>query len=110
MHESYYLLIAYHGFWFIPRPDVNFLYRRFKKKSKWELYVFSYFLEKVLFLRSFTITQYLLMAITRFKQKGLIFVIKKIYSKAKNKITRSIVTTASRNASILDEEALYKRK
>ena len=41
--EKYFLLMAYHGFWFIPKFVLNFLYKRFKKNSRWELYVFSYF-------------------------------------------------------------------
>ena len=83
--ESYYLLIAYHGFWFMPKFVLDFLYKRFKKNSKWELYVFSYLLEKVLVIRGYTITQYLLIAITRLKQRGFVFVIKKIFSKVKDK-------------------------
>ena len=83
--ESYYLLISYHGFWFMPKFVLDFLYKRFKKNSKWELYVFSYLLEKVLVIRGYTITQYLLIAITRLKQRGFVFVIKKIFSKVKDK-------------------------
>ena len=107
--EKYFLLIAYHGFWFIPKFILNFLYRRFKKKSKWELYVFAYLLEKLLILRGLTITQYSLIVLTRLKQRGLIYVIKKIFSKAKNKLARTIVTTSSGSASVM-EEVLYKRK
>ena len=81
--ESYYLLIAYHGFWFLPKFVLDFLYKRFKRNSKWELYVFSYLLEKVLVVRSYTITQYLLITIIRLKQRGFVFVIKKILSKIK---------------------------
>ena len=107
--EKYFLLMAYHGFWFIPRFVLNFLYKRFKKNSKWELYVFSYLLEKFLVFRGYPFTQYALITMTRLKQRGLIWVVKKIYSKATTKFTRSIVTTASGNASIIDE-VLYKRK
>ena len=81
--ESYYLLIAYHGFWFLPKFVLDFLYKRFKRNSKWELYVFSYLMEKVLVVRSYTITQYLLITIIRLKQRGFVFVIKKILSKIK---------------------------
>ena len=84
-NESYYLLIAYHGFWFIPKFMLNFLYKRFKKNSKWELYVFSYFLQKFLILRNYTISQYFLISMTRLKQEGLVWVIKKIFSKVKSK-------------------------
>jgi radical SAM superfamily enzyme YgiQ (UPF0313 family) len=107
--EKYFLLMAYHGFWFIPKSILDFLYMRFKKKSKWELYVFSYLLEKLLVFRGFTITQYSLIVMTRLKQRGLIYVIKKIFEKAKSKLSRSIVTTASGSAQIM-EEVLYKRK
>ena len=47
--------------------------------------------------------------LVRLKQRGLIWVFKKVYSKATTKFTRSVVTTASGNASIIDE-VLYKRK
>ena len=83
--ESYYLLIAYHGFWFMPKFVLDFLYKRFKKNSKWGLYVFSYLLEKVLIVRGYTITQYLLITLIRLKQRGFVFVIKKIFSKVKGK-------------------------
>ena len=105
MKEPYYLLIAYHGFWFIPQFVVNFLYRQFKKKRRWELYVFSYLLEKLLVLRNYTLSQYFLITITRFKQKGFVFVIKKIFSKAQSKFfTKSII-----NKSLLDQ-VLYRSK
>jgi radical SAM superfamily enzyme YgiQ (UPF0313 family) len=107
--EKYFLLMAYHGFWFIPKFLLNFLYKRFKKNSKWELYVFSYLLEKLLVVRGYVFTQYLLIVQTRLKQRGFIYVIKKIFSKAKNKFTRSIVTTTSGSASV-KTEVLYKRK
>ena len=60
---------------------LNFLYKRFKKNSKWELYVFSYLLEKFLVFRGYPFTQYALITMTRFKQRGLIWVVKKIFSK-----------------------------
>ena len=107
--EKYFLLIAYHGFWFIPRFVLNFLYKRFKKNSKWELYVFSYLLEKLLIVRGYAFIQFLLIIQTRLKQRGFIFVIKKIFSRVKDRFTRSIVNTDSRNASIIDE-VLYKRR
>ena len=107
--ESYYLLIAYHGFWFIPEFVLNFLYKRFKRNSKWEIYVFSYLLEKLLTIRGYTITQYFLITIARLKQRGLIWVVKKIFGKAIAVFTRSIKTTSSGNESIV-EEVLYKRK
>ena len=107
--EKYFLLMAYHGFWFIPKFLLNFLYKRFKKNSKWELYVFSYLLEKLLVVRGYAIAQYLSIIHTRYKQMGLIWVVKKIFSKATTKFTRSIVTTASGNVSVMDE-VLYKRK
>lgn len=99
-YESYYLLIAYHGFWFIPQFILNFLYKRFKKNSRWELKFFSYLLEKMLVVRGYKITQYSLIAITRFKQRGLIFVIKKIFEKTKDKLAKS---------SVMDQ-VLYRRK
>jgi radical SAM superfamily enzyme YgiQ (UPF0313 family) len=102
-NESYYLLVSYHGFWFIPKFVLNFLCKRFKKKSKWELYVFSYLLEKFLGLRSYTISQYLLITMTRLKQEGPIWVIKKIFSKTRKKFTRSIVSTLSGSESIIKE-------
>lgn len=102
-YEPYYLLIAYHGFWFIPRFVLNFLYKKFKKNSKWELYVFSYLLEKLLVLRGYTITQYFLIIVARLQQRGLIYVIKKIFAKATSKFTKSIV-----NPSMM--EVFYKRK
>ena len=102
--EPYYLLMGYHGFWFIPQFVLNFLYKQFKKNSKWEFYVFSYFLEKVLVLRSFTITQYLLITITRLRQKGLIFVIKKIYSKTKDKFAKSWLNISQM------EHVLFRKK
>ena len=107
--EKYFLLMAYHGFWFIPKFLLNFLYKRFKKKSKWELYVFSYLLEKLLVLRGYAFTQYLLIIHTRLKQRGFIYVIKKIFSKTQDKFTRSVVTTASGAVSVM-AEVLYKRK
>ena len=107
--EKFYLLMSYHGFWFIPRFALNFLYKRFKKNSKWELYVFSYLLEKLLVVRGYTFTQYLLIAHQRLKQRGIIFVIKKIFSKTKDKLTKSIIPTTSSSSSIIDE-VLYKRK
>ncbi len=107
--EKYFLLMAYHGFWFIPKFLLNFLYKKFKKNSKWELYVFSYLLEKLLVFRGYPFTQYALIAMTRLKQKGIIWVVKKTFSKATTKFTRSMVTTASGNASIIDE-VFYKRK
>jgi len=107
--ESYYLLIAYHGFWFIPEFVLNFLYKRFKRNSKWEIYVFSYLLEKLLTIRGYTITQYFLITLTRLKQRGFIWVAKKIFSKAIAVFTRSIKNTSSGNESIM-EEVLYKRK
>ena len=85
--ESYYLLIAYHGFWFMPQFVLNFLYKRFKKNSKWGLYVFSYLLEKILIIRGYTIIQYLLIIIIRLRQRGFVFVIKKIFNKVKSKLT-----------------------
>jgi len=103
------LLIAYHGFWFIPKFLLNFLYKRFKKNSKWELYVFSYLLEKLLVVRGYAFTQYLLIIQTRLKQRGFIYVIKKIFSRAKTKLTRTIVTTSSGSESVM-AEVLYKRK
>jgi hypothetical protein len=103
------LLIAYHGFWFIPKFLLNFLYKRFKKNSKWELYVFSYLLEKLLVVRGYAFTQYLLIIQTRLKQRGFIYVIKKIFSKVVNKLTKTIVTTASDSASVI-AEVFYKRK
>ena len=84
--ESYYLLIAYHGFWFMPQFVLDFLYKRFKKNSKWGLYVFSYLLEKILIIRGYTIIQYLLITIIRLRQRGLVFVIKKIFNKVKSKL------------------------
>ena len=102
--EPYYLLMGYHGFWFIPQFVLNFLYKQFKKNSKWEFYVFSYFLEKVLVLRRFTITQYLMITITRLRQKGLIFVIKKIYSKTKNKFAKSWLNISQM------EHGLFRKK
>ena len=107
--EKYFLLIAYHGFWFIPKFLLNFLYKRFKKNSKWELYVFSYLLEKLLVVRGYAFTQYLLIIQTRLKQRGFIYVIKKIFSKVVNKLTKTIVTTASDSASVI-AEVFYKRK
>ena len=108
-NESYYLLIAYHGFWFIPKYVLNFLYKRFKKNSKWELYVFSYFLDKFLIFRNYTISQYFLIIMTRLKQEGLAWVIKKIFSKTRRKFTRSITSTLSGSESII-KEVVYKRK
>ena len=107
--EKYFLLMAYHGFWFIPRFVLNFLYKRFKKNSKWELYVFSYLLEKLLIVRGYAFIQFLLIIQTRLKQRGFIFVIKKIFSKVKDRFTRSVVNMDSRNATIIDE-VLYKRR
>ena len=107
--DKYFLLMAYHGFWFIPKFLLNILYKRFKKKSKWELYLFSYLLEKVLLIRGLTVTQYILIVKERLKQRGFIYVISKIFSKVKSKLTRSIVTTSSGNVSVM-EEVLYKRK
>ena len=107
--EKYFLLMAYHGFWFIPKFLLNFLYKRFKKNSKWELYVFSYLLEKLLVVRGYAFTQYLLIIQTRLKQRGFIYVIKKIFSKVVNKLTKTIVTTASDSASVI-AEVFYKRK
>ena len=106
--ESYYLLMAYHGFWFIPKFVLNFLYNRFKKNSRWELYVFTYILEKLLVFRGFAITQYALITATRLKQRGIIWVIGKIFSKAKTKITRSIASTSSGSVSVI-KEVIYKR-
>ena len=60
----------------------------------WELYVFSYLLEKVLVIRSYTITKYLLIAITRLKQRGFVYVIKKIFSKVKGKFAIPKRTTS----------------
>ena len=79
--DPFYLLIAYHGFRYIPKFTLNFLYKRFKKKSKWELYLFSYLLEKFLILKGTKMIQYLLLVARRIKQKGFIFVIKKIFTK-----------------------------
>ena len=69
----------------------------------------SYLLEKLLIMRGYTITQYLLIVCTRFKQRGFVYVVKKIFSKARNKIARTIVTTSSGSASVM-AEVLYKRK
>jgi hypothetical protein len=66
-------------------------------------------LEKLLVFRGYPFTQYALIAMTRLKQKGIIWVVKKTFSKATTKFTRSMVTTASDNASIIDE-VFYKRK
>jgi len=112
--EKYFLLMSYHGFGFIPKFLLNFLYKRFKKNSKWELYVFSYLLEKLLVVRGYSITQLLLIIHMRYKQLGLIWVIKKIFSKAKTKfarsvVTRGLVTSTSSNASVV-KEILYKNK
>jgi len=112
--EKYFLLMSYHGFGFIPKFLLNFLYKRFKKNSKWELYVFSYLLEKLLVVRGYAIAQYLLIIHTRYKQMGLIWVIKKIFSKAKTKFTRSVatkglVTSSSSNESVI-KEVLHKNK
>ena len=79
--DPFYLLIAYHGFRYIPKFALDFLYKRFKKNSKWELYIFSYLLEKFLILKGTKIIQYLLLLIRRINQKGVAFVIKKIFSK-----------------------------
>ncbi len=87
--EPYYLLIAYHGFWFIPKFICNFLYKRFKKNSRWELYVFSYSLEKILILINFNISQYFLITLARLKQRGFMYVIKKIYGKIRGRFTKS---------------------
>ena len=106
--EPYFLLMAYHGFWFLPKFLLNFLYNRFKKKSRWELYVFAYILEKILVMRGYTITQYALITATRLKQRGIIWVIGKIFSKATSKITRSIASTSSGSVSVI-KEVLYKR-
>jgi len=84
--EPYYLLMCYHGFWFIPQFILDFLYNRFKKNSKRELYTFSYLLEWLLIIRNSTLVQYFLIAMTRLKREGLIYVIKKIFSKAKGKL------------------------
>ena len=107
--ESYFLLIAYHGFWFIPKMLLNFLYKRFKKSSRWELHVFSYLMQKLLIVRGYHSTRYFLITLTRLKQKGLLFVAKKIFSRAKTKLTRTIVTTSSGSESVM-AEVLYKRK
>jgi radical SAM superfamily enzyme YgiQ (UPF0313 family) len=79
--EPFYLLIAYHGFRHIPQFALNFLYKRFKKNSKRELYLFSYLLEKLLILKGTKMIQLPLLVTRRIKQKGLIFTIKKIFSK-----------------------------
>ena len=79
--EPFYLLIAYHGFRHIPKFALNFLYKRFKKNSKKELYLFSYLLEKFLILKGTKMIQLPLLVTRRIKQKGLIFTIKKIFSK-----------------------------
>ena len=83
--ESYFLLIAYHGFWFIPKMLLNFLYKRFKKNSRWELHVFSYLIQKLLIVRGYNSTRYFFITLTRFKQQGPVWVIKKIFSKVKSK-------------------------
>jgi len=79
--EPFYLLIAYHGFRHIPKFALNFLYKRFKKNSKRELYLFSYLLEKLLILKGTKMIQLPLLVTRRIKQQGLIFTIKKIFSK-----------------------------
>jgi len=83
--ESYFLLIAYHGFWFIPKMLLNFLYKRFKKNSRWELHVFSYLIQKLLIVRGYNSTRYFFITLTRLKQQGPVWVIKKIFSKVKSK-------------------------
>ena len=92
-YDSYYLLISYHGFWFIPQFILNFLYKRFKKNSTWELHAFSYLMECILVIRNYTLTRYFLIAITRLRQQSLTFVIKKIFRKIKSKFTKSIPNT-----------------
>ncbi len=66
-------------------------------------------LEKLLVVRGYAFTQYLLIIQTRLKQRGFIYVIKKIFSKVVNKLTKTIVTTASDSASVI-AEVFYKRK
>ena len=107
--ESYFLLIAYHGFWFIPKMLLNFLYKRFKKNSRWELHVFSYLIQKLLIVRGYNSTRYFFITLTRLKQQGPVWVIKKIFSKTRRKFTRSIASTLSGSESIT-KEVLYKRK
>ena len=66
-------------------------------------------MQKLLVVRGYNTTRYLLITLVRLKQKGLLFVIKKIFSRAKTKLTRTIVTTSSGSESVM-AEVLYKRK
>ena len=70
LDESYYLLMCYHGVWFMPQFILNFLYKNFKKKNKFPLYVFSYIMESVFVVRNLKIISWPSRAILKWRQKG----------------------------------------
>jgi len=83
--ESYYLLISYHGFWYIPQFFLRFLCAQFKKGNQKPLYIFSYLLQCFLVMQNITLFKYFYITLLRLRQRGPVFVIKKIISKFKNR-------------------------
>ena len=79
--ESYYLMMCYHGVWFIPQFVLNFLYSQFKKNRKGPLYVFSYLLEGILIIRNLKLVIYPYRIILKWKQKGFVYVMNFIIKK-----------------------------
>ena len=79
--NAYYLMMCYHGVWFIPQFVLNFLIKQFKKDNLWQLYVFSYLLEGILIVRNFYVVRYPFFILLKLKQNGLIFVTKLVIKK-----------------------------
>jgi len=75
--------MCYHGVWFMPQFILNFLYKTFKRKNKFPLYVFSYIMESVFVVRNFKIISWPSRAILKWRQKGFVYVAKFILSKLK---------------------------
>lgn len=83
--DAYYLLICYHGFWFIPKFVLNVIYSEFKNERLWSLYGFSCLLESILVCRQYILFKHLRV----FIRKGLIYSIKKLFEKS-NRIFKNM--------------------
>lgn len=77
----YYLLISYHGFWFIPKFVLNFLHLQFIKKRMWILHTFTWLIQAVLLTRNNFFIKKAYLTISLYKDKGLLYAINKIRKK-----------------------------